>query len=494
MGALAKPDITVLPPEILYRVVGLLDDRAFCAAREAHRCFCVHGWSEISVARVLPLWRVASRTTNGTEAICRSGYLPGVRLLYDHGFVLSGGTYPWDKWNRHGTWRASPTIIDLIAYYGHLPMIEFLHKQGVQGTATYAVDFAAGNGHLDVVEFLCENTVGGHSTHAMDDAAAGGYLDIVAYLHGRGASCTTDAMDEAAAGGHLAVVEYLHNRGYMCTIKAMNRAAANGHLGIVEYLHRNRSEGCTTHAMEMAASNGHLDIIKFLHNHRSEGCGEFALVFAITHEHPDVALFLAENCAGVRTYFAIDWAIESPYEQVARALCVHAKPKHMLHLISVAAESGHVEVQRILVDLYKRANPSMNRRNLSDAIDDAIGDGIDRRLWPHDEFERECARSMRRMDRTLKCMRRSTSPPKANPIAPAAIVRAAKMGDVRAVRLAAEDYPECARNVDAMYYAAVGGHSEIVDILCRAWPASAVRSSIERTKLGGAAASKGWCG
>jgi hypothetical protein len=91
--------------------------------------------------------------------------------------------------------------------------------------------------------------------------------------------CTTKAMNSAAENGHLVVVKWLHaNRIEGCSTDAMDNAAESGHLEIVKWLHMNRREGCTNIAMDFAARNGHLEIVKWLHANRSEGCTKDATI------------------------------------------------------------------------------------------------------------------------------------------------------------------------------------------------------------------------
>nr|UMO79926.1 Ankyrin repeat domain containing protein [Pandoravirus aubagnensis] len=436
--------LCALPAEVFYYVTGMLDDKTFCAARMAHRLFCVWTWDEICDIRILPRWRAA-----GLHAICRSGYLPGVRLLYERGFRLNDAIPDVCYWHRLGC-LVPLGIMDVVASCGHLDVLTFLHEQGVAGTTTAAMDIAAANGHVDVVCFLHEN---------------------------RSEGCTVAAMNGAAGNGHLKVVQFLHyNRTEGCTTDAMDGAAANGHREILEFLHRNRSEGYTRRAMLNAVVNGHVGAVQFLYEHCGQDCDKYTFMRALKYEQPDVALFLAENCRDVRKFAAIDAAIKSPYDEVARTMCAYAKRRHLLRLIAVAVQRGCASAQDVLVGLYKKA------RSI-ETDDDMRGTLYRWRAYGHpmglaalvpDGLCIECLVEK-------SCPRRGRSPEAnlARALVPYALIEAARAGNIDNVRYLVESRLGCIHKVDALYYAGVGGHAEIARLLCEAWPAEAVRASLQ---------------
>ncbi|KAF1327899.1 Ankyrin repeat protein, partial [Globisporangium splendens] len=152
---------------------------------------------------------------------------------------------------------------------GHLHLLKRLHTR-----------------HPTPFDGCCEET--------MDSAAEFGHLDVVQWLHKhREEGCTTDAMDMSAGNGHLDVVQWLHeHREEGCTTNAMDFAAQNGHLEVVQWLHEHRQEGCTSDAMDNAATNGHLHVMQWLHDNRSEGCTKSAFVNACYMQHYDIAVWL----------------------------------------------------------------------------------------------------------------------------------------------------------------------------------------------------------
>lgn len=98
---------------------------------------------------------------------------------------------------------------DLAALRGDLPSVQAFHRYGVKCTKK-AMDWAAMEGHLPVVEFLHKN---------------------------RREGCTSDAVNKAAEFGHLPVVEFLMTvRKEAPTKEAMNGAAANGHEKVLRFL------------------------------------------------------------------------------------------------------------------------------------------------------------------------------------------------------------------------------------------------------------------
>jgi hypothetical protein len=74
--------------------------------------------------------------------------------------------------------------------------------------------------------------------HTWKWAAVNGYLQVIEFLHkNRIEGCTKDVMNMAAINGHLDVIQWLHeNRSEGCTKEAMNMAAGNGHLEVVRFL------------------------------------------------------------------------------------------------------------------------------------------------------------------------------------------------------------------------------------------------------------------
>jgi hypothetical protein len=106
-----------------------------------------------------------------------------------------------------------------------------------------------------------ENISEGYLKFAVDKAALNGHLDVLIFLHKRGMNgFTAGTMDHAASKGRLDVVRWLHeNRKEGCTTKAMDSAGYGGHLDVVRWLHENRKEGCTRHGMQNAT---HRDILK----------------------------------------------------------------------------------------------------------------------------------------------------------------------------------------------------------------------------------------
>ncbi|AGO84474.1 Ankyrin repeat domain containing protein [Pandoravirus salinus] len=523
-----------LPVEVVHHIVGLLDDEAFCAARAAHRCFCVWTWDEICDGRMLPRWRAAD-----LHAICRSGHLPGVRLLYERGLRLDDANHSVCYWRLKPRGPVPLGAMDVVAFYGHLDVVKFLHQQGVTGTTTAAVDLAAFSGHIDVVRFLHENRSEGCTAAALEYAAANGHLPVVTYLvhhwdkghvisatnaaatnghlaivqflHDSGivGHCTVGAMNGAAGNGHLKVVQFLHyNRSEGCTTNAMDDAAGNGHLKVVQFLHHNRTEGCTTGAMDGAAANGHREILEFLHRNRSEGCtcramlkavvnghvsavqflyehceqdcDKYTFMRALKYEQPDVALFLAENCRDVRKFAAIDAAIKSPYDEVARTMCAYAKRRHLLRLIAVAVQRGCASAQDVLVGLYKKAH--------SIETDDGMRRAMRGTLYQWRAYGHPMGLAALVPDGVCVeclvgkcCPQRGRSPQAtlARALVPYALIEAVRAGNVGAVRSLVESRRGCIHKVDALYYAGVGGHVEIARLLCEAWPAEVVRASLQ---------------
>ncbi|KAF0700392.1 Aste57867_9097 [Aphanomyces stellatus] len=190
----------------------------------------------------------------------------------------------WAPWyRRHGTSRLSHLwtsfsamhhlVCVLACYSGNLDLMRVLH------TCTHRVMLQV---WMDMLQLLSL-------------VAWRGHLPMLQYLHGKQYyGWTRTVLDVAAANGHLPVVEFLHsNRSEGCTTEAMDRAAARGHLHVVSFLHLHRHEGCTHKALEGAVAAGHVDVVAFLVEQRSE-CRSKARLQLLAMKHPTMAYYLQE--------------------------------------------------------------------------------------------------------------------------------------------------------------------------------------------------------
>jgi hypothetical protein len=204
----SPPDVVDLPNEIIGRIVDLLDDASFCAARAAHSAFRIHTRDEIHSKRCVPRWLAG----DPRRYLCR-GHVEAIRAWKANGHKFSA-------WDLSGAVEA---------------------------------------GDAEMVAALCDDDcVGQCVANAIDlfaTAAIEGHLDVVRLLHERDCpGCTAEAMDCAASWGHIAVVEYLHNnRTEGCTESALYDAAASGYLAVVEFLCSNRTEGRIADALMVSA-------------------------------------------------------------------------------------------------------------------------------------------------------------------------------------------------------------------------------------------------
>jgi hypothetical protein len=197
MTTAAPIDISDLAGEIICGIVDLLDDASFCAARAAHRIFCVHSRDEIHAKRRVPRW-------------------------------LAGDPF------RH------------IAQ-GHVEALQAWKAKGHRFTA-WDLKWAVTQGNAAVVAALYDDCAAQCKTEKFNLVATAvlrGDLDVVRALHERGYyDYTSEAMDLAACDGHLAIVEFLHKKGTKgCTSNALLDAAHRGHLDVVQFLCANRTEG-----------------------------------------------------------------------------------------------------------------------------------------------------------------------------------------------------------------------------------------------------------
>lgn len=91
------------------------------------------------------------------------------------------------------------------------------------------------------------------------DAAAGfGHLALVEALHKKGRSCGQHGADWAAENGHLEIVQYLSARGVHCTERGAARAASNGHYEVTQHLRtqgiRFGADGAARMIIQMSSS------------------------------------------------------------------------------------------------------------------------------------------------------------------------------------------------------------------------------------------------
>lgn len=213
--------------------------------------------------------------------------------------------------NRRDGIRCTTAAMDGAARNKHLDVVKWLHANRSEGCTTLAMDRAALNGDLQMVPWLHTHRSEGCSTKAMDAAAAAGHLKTLKWLHeNTRAGCTHKAMDIAGKFGRLEVLKWLNEHTkQQCTTDALDGAARRGPFEVVEWLHTNREEGCTTDAMDYAAACGFLDIVKYLHQNRKEGCTKKAMVWAAAKGHLKVMVWLHENRPGDCSAPAIDHAV-----------------------------------------------------------------------------------------------------------------------------------------------------------------------------------------
>lgn len=84
----------------------------------------------------------------------------------------------------------SDGIMDIVAEYGHIDMLVWLHNNIKDCFSTKAIHLAAAKGHLEVVQFLYNN-LAFYSTidlekdlnNAINDAAKNGHLEVIKWLY-----------------------------------------------------------------------------------------------------------------------------------------------------------------------------------------------------------------------------------------------------------------------------------------------------------------------
>ncbi|AVK76676.1 hypothetical protein pneo_cds_1069 [Pandoravirus neocaledonia] len=201
-------DVRGLPNEILYRIVGLVDDASFCAVRLAHRCFDVYDNQEITRMRKLPRWKQSDR-----GLLCRSGNLEAVSALCGDGALFSVD-------------HLREAVLG-----GQLNILVQLHCHGVSPSLmSVNVLIGSRNGtHRDFWLYIKGNDTRweemrgcGHpgrpepwTTTIARTAIECGHLDIVYFLHKTDAyPFPRDALEVALSRGHPHVASFLAAQGF----------------------------------------------------------------------------------------------------------------------------------------------------------------------------------------------------------------------------------------------------------------------------------------
>ncbi|KAI9326803.1 hypothetical protein BDR26DRAFT_876596 [Obelidium mucronatum] len=163
-----------------------------------------------------------------------------------------------------------PMSLRAAAANGHLRIVKMLSPL-IQDVAAneIAIVEAARRGNLKIVEWLDRNIAlefrSNHVYSLISVVAEYGFLDIVQFLHvHKGAVCITRAMDRAAMSNHLHIIKYLTEIcGATCSQWALNDSAKYGYLHIVKYLLKHHRTECDTIAFRYAVESGRINVVKF---------------------------------------------------------------------------------------------------------------------------------------------------------------------------------------------------------------------------------------
>jgi hypothetical protein len=133
-------------------------------------------------------------------------------VLFLHKFTLENtrcqSDVPW--------WSQVPNSIAMAADSGNLELIKWLQANRPGGLGTAATDhnaatWAVMHGHLPVLQWLHCNGMRGCPRDAMDTAAWRGYLDVVKWLHANeSGACTASGLTRVASDGPLRALSWLH--------------------------------------------------------------------------------------------------------------------------------------------------------------------------------------------------------------------------------------------------------------------------------------------
>ncbi len=217
---------------------------------------------------------------------------------------------------------------------GHLPVVQYLIKNGANFSEIDLMGISAERGHLQIVRYLVEQH--GSNMHTDDEyalriSARYGHLPIVQYLVEHGADVHTDedyTLRQSAAQGHLPVVQYLVEHGadvHAHVDSALRYSAYNGHLPVVQYLVQ---AGADIHARNdealiASASRNYLPVVQYLVEHGANVRIQYGVLHASAHKgYLPIVQYLVEHGADVHAMdnIALRAALHHTHRTVARYL------------------------------------------------------------------------------------------------------------------------------------------------------------------------------
>jgi len=163
--------------------------------------------------------------------------------------------------------------LDLACFGGHLEIIKFLHKSGVNLDSPDAVSSAVEKNRFEILVYLHENGARIENIPENEElvlhACAHGSLKILKYLIEK-TYLELDlelAFETAGVYGKVKILKYLEN-WYYPTREVLNRTAdkalRTGSLKTVKYLLALGAEIPKKGVISGATSRGHLEVVKFL--------------------------------------------------------------------------------------------------------------------------------------------------------------------------------------------------------------------------------------
>ncbi|POM73527.1 Hypothetical protein PHPALM_9620 [Phytophthora palmivora] len=166
----------------------------------------------------------------------------------------------------------APGLADSVAAYGHLHMLQLLHRFRAEGFSTDAMDGAARSGHLDVVQFLHAN---------------------------RDEGCTSQALDAALDSKHLNVVRFLlQNRPEKWSGRATLWAVENGDLQTIRDILERNKDTPTAEAKVMAYKHKQTEMLKVLYEEGTDTRSSYTLVHACADNNLEMVQYLTKRGEG----------------------------------------------------------------------------------------------------------------------------------------------------------------------------------------------------
>ncbi|EFA82927.1 hypothetical protein PPL_03705 [Heterostelium album PN500] len=225
---------------------------------------------------------------------------------------------------------------------------------------------------LDIIQWLLDNDKDQLiiSYDIIDHIAGYGHLDIVEFLWSKAAvdklKISDIAMTSAAVSGNLELLQWLFKNNNNPKIKLGNiidQAAKKGHLNIIQWIHEQQvflvekykiipSRLASTMALDWATAGNHMEVAQWLKENRTEGCGMNALYYVVGNGHWEMSQWLVKNCGHVHYDIAatIKRAIQKKNLQIFKFLLDYDIMKNYELYCELSSMFGSLEILEYILE------------------------------------------------------------------------------------------------------------------------------------------------